>query len=99
MALEEKEYLFRLRLLYEPGGDLRLAETVHKTVILKDGATLSESGDRVTTVTPSKMSAAAQIALEAFTLALASDEAEAAERRAAEAAAAEAKRAEAENEA
>jgi hypothetical protein len=86
--MEKKEVLYRLRFLWAADGTLEQAETVHKTAVIEGGKVIATAEDRVTTVTPAKMSAAAQAALDAFVLALASDEAEAKAKKEAEEAAA-----------
>jgi len=75
--MDKHEYLYRLRLQWAPDGELALAETVHKTQFVDAGKVVGAGEDRVTTVTPAKMSKTAQAALDAFAKALASDQAEA----------------------
>lgn len=63
MALAKTDYLYRVRILFEPDGSLSLVETVNKEVVTEDGAVIHSKDSTVQTYPVAHLAAAVQTLL------------------------------------
>jgi hypothetical protein len=75
MSLEKRDYLYRIRVLFDRDGNLSLVETVNKCAIVDDGAVISESDSKVQSVSVGTLGPAVAALLAEIDRAKAEDEA------------------------